>query len=49
MTVGGWANFDLGKYDNLNKDISESGGLSAFNFAEFDPWVEVGFPAGKAT
>ena len=26
VTVGGWANIDLGKYDNLNKDISESGG-----------------------
>ena len=23
-------------------DISESGGTSAFNFAEFDPWAEVG-------
>ncbi len=49
VTVGGWANIDLGKYDNVDNDISESGGLSAFNFAEFDPWVEVAFPVGKAT
>ena len=49
ITVGGWANIDLGKYDNLADDISESGGSSAFNFAEFDPYAEVSFPAGKAT
>jgi hypothetical protein len=48
ITAGGWANFDLGKYDNAD-DISESGGTSAFNFAEFDPWLEVGIPVGKAT
>ena len=48
ITAGGWANFDLGKYDN-SSDISESGGTSAFNFAEFDPWVEVGIPVGRAT
>jgi hypothetical protein len=49
VTLGGWANIDLGKYDNPTKDISESGGTSAFNFAEFDPWAEVSFPVGKAT
>jgi hypothetical protein len=49
VTIGGWANIDLGKYDDLENDISESGGLSAVNFAEFDPWVEVAFPVGKAT
>jgi len=49
VTVGGWANIDLGKYDDPDDDISESGGLSAFNFAEFDPYAEVSFPAGKAT
>jgi hypothetical protein len=47
VTLGGWANIDLGKYDG--NDISESGGTSAFNFAEFDPWAEVSFPVGKAT
>ena len=49
ITVGGWANFDLGKYRDFNDDISESGGLSAFNLSEFDPYAEVAFPAGKAT
>jgi hypothetical protein len=49
ITLGGWANIDLGKYDNPNKDISESGGSSAFNFAEFDPWAEISYTVGKAT
>jgi hypothetical protein len=49
LTLGGWSTIDLGKYDDLNDDISESGGSSAFNFAEFDPIVEVSFPVGKAT
>lgn len=49
ITVGGWSNIDLGKYDDVNDDISESGGTSAFNFAEFDPYAELNFPAGKAT
>jgi hypothetical protein len=49
VTVGGWANIDLGKYDDPEDDISESGGLSSFNFAEFDPWAEVSFPVGEKT
>ena len=49
VTLGGWANIDLGKYDDANNDISESGGTSAFNFAEFDPWAEVSFPVGTKT
>lgn len=49
VTLGGWANVDLGKYDDGANDISESGGTSAFNFAEFDPWAEISVPAGKAT
>jgi uncharacterized protein Gcw-chp len=49
VTLGGWANIDLGKYDDPNNDISQSGGLSAFNFAEFDPWAEISFTVGKAT
>jgi hypothetical protein len=49
VTLGGWANIDLGKYDDPNNDISESGGTSAFNFAEFDPWAEVSFPVGPKT
>jgi hypothetical protein len=49
VTLGGWANIDLGKYDDPQDDISESGGLSAFNFAEFDPWAEISFPVGEKT
>jgi len=49
VTVGGWANIDLGQYDDVNDDISESGGLSSFNFAEFDPWAELSFPLGEKT
>jgi len=49
VTLGGWANIDLGKYDDPDDDFSESGGESAFNFAEFDPWAEVSFPVGEKT
>ncbi len=49
VTAGVWSNIDLGKYGDLDNDISESGALSAFNFAEFDPWLEISFPLGKAT
>jgi hypothetical protein len=48
ITVGGWANIELGQYDGAS-DISESGGASAFDVAEFDPYAEVSFPVGKAT
>jgi hypothetical protein len=47
VTVGGWANVDLGQYDDSD-DLSQSGGVSSFNLAEFDPWAEVSVPAGKA-
>jgi Bacterial protein of unknown function (Gcw_chp) len=47
VTVGGWANVDLGQYDDSD-DFSQSGGASSFNLAEFDPWAEVSVPAGKA-
>jgi hypothetical protein len=49
VTVGGWANIELGKYVDPSDDISESGGLSAFNLAEFDPYAEVSFSTGKAS
>jgi hypothetical protein len=48
VTVGGWANVDLGRYDDSD-DFSQSGGVSSLNLAEFDPWAEVSVPAGKAT
>lgn len=49
ITFGGWASIDLGKYDDVDDDISESGAISGFNFAEFDPYAEVAFPVGKAS
>jgi len=49
VTIGGWANIDLGAYDDLTNDLSESGGSSGFNLSEFDPYAEVSFPVGKAT
>jgi hypothetical protein len=48
LTAGGWANIDLAAYDG-STDLSESGGSSAFNVAEFDWWGELGVPVGKAT
>jgi hypothetical protein len=49
ITLGSWANFDLGKYDDPENDISESGGVSAFNLSEYNPYGEVSFEAGKAS
>lgn len=49
ITAGGWANIEIGKYDDPQDDFSESGGLSAFNIAEFNPYAEVGFSSGKAS
>ena len=48
VTVGGWANVDLGRYNGID-DFSQSGGVSGFNLSEFDPWAEVSVPVGKAT
>jgi hypothetical protein len=47
LTLGGWANVDLGSYDGTD-DISQGGGTS-FNLSEFDPYAEIGVSAGKAT
>src|SRR5262245_56193035 len=49
ITAAVWANIDLGQYDDPNDDISESGGISSFNFAEFDPYAEISYPVGTAT
>ena len=49
ITLGSWANIDLGQYDDPDDDISESGGLSAFNLAEYNPYAEVAFGTGKTT
>jgi hypothetical protein len=48
ITAGGWANIEIGKYADPADDFSESGGLSAFNIAEFNPYAEVSFSSGKA-
>jgi hypothetical protein len=48
VTLGLWSTVDLGKYDDP-EDISESGGTSSFNLAEYDPYAEVSFTVGKAT
>jgi hypothetical protein len=48
ITAGSWANIEIGNYDDPENDISESGGLSAFNVAEYNPYAEVSFSAGKA-
>jgi hypothetical protein len=49
ITASGWSNIDLGKYDDFADDLSESGGSSALNLAEFQPYAEVSFPVGQAT
>lgn len=48
ITLGLWSTIDLGQYDDPS-DISESGGTSSFNLAEYDPYAEVSFTVGKAT
>jgi hypothetical protein len=47
FTAGGWFNIEPGKYDNAT-DISEGGGLSSFDVAEFDWWGEFNYPYQKA-
>ena len=49
VSVGGWSNSDVGKYDDTRDDLSLSGGTSAFNLSEFDPYAEISFSAGRAT
>jgi hypothetical protein len=49
LTAGGWSSIDLGKYDDFTDDLSQSGGGSAFNLAEFQPYAEVSLPLGQAT
>jgi hypothetical protein len=49
ITLGLWSTIDLGRYDDPADDISESGGSSSFNLAEYDPYGEVSFTVGRAT
>ena len=47
FTAGGWFNIEPGKYDGAS-DISEGGGASSFDVAEFDWWGEFNYPYQKA-
>jgi hypothetical protein len=47
FTAGGWFNIEPGKYDG-GSDISEGGGESSFDVAEFDWWGEFNYPVQKA-
>ena len=47
FTAGGWFNIEPGKYDG-STDISEGGGASSFDVAEFDWWGEFNYPHQKA-
>ncbi len=48
ITVGGWGNIELGKYDGTN-DISEGGGAAGPDLTEFDWWAEYATSIRKAT
>lgn len=48
FTAGAWASIEIGKYDDATGDISESGGRSALDVAEINPYVEVSVAAGRA-
>jgi hypothetical protein len=48
FTAGGWFNIEPGKYNGAT-DISEGGGQSSFDVAEFDWWGEVSYPVAKVT
>ena len=47
VTLGGWGNFEAGKYDHANH-ISENGAEGA-GFTEFQPYAEVSGTSGLAT
>ena len=47
VTLGGWGNFEAGKYDHANH-ISENGAEGA-GFTEFQPYAEVSGISGLAT
>ncbi|MBA3522350.1 MAG: hypothetical protein H0T90_07615 [Gemmatimonadales bacterium] len=49
VALGGWANVELGRYDDPLDDFSQSGGVSSFDLSEFDPYAEISFPVGIAT
>ena len=47
ITVGGWGNIELGKYDDAD-EISEGGGEGGPDLTEFDWWAEYAHSFGQA-
>ena len=47
ITVGGWGNVELGKYDGTD-EISEGGGEGGPDLTEFDWWAEYAHSFGQA-
>ena len=47
VTVGGWGNVELGKYDGAD-EISEGGGEGGPDLTEFDWWAEYAHSFGQA-
>jgi hypothetical protein len=47
VTVGGWGNVELGKYDGTD-EISEGGGEGGPDLTEFDWWAEYAHSLGQA-
>ena len=47
ITVGGWGNVELGKYDGAD-EISEGGGEGGPDLTEFDWWAEYAHSFGQA-
>jgi hypothetical protein len=47
ITVGGWGNIELGKYDGAD-EISEGGGEGGPDLTEFNWWAEYGHSFGSA-
>jgi hypothetical protein len=49
LSAGGWANLDLGRYDDASRHLSQSGGGASFDLSEVDPWAEGSLSVGRAT
>ncbi len=49
ITLGGWSNVELGKYDDPAKHISQGGGVAGPDLTEFDPYLEYATTMGNAS
>ncbi|MEP7326667.1 MAG: TorF family putative porin [Gemmatimonadota bacterium] len=49
ITLGGWSNIELGKYDDPAKHISQGGGVAGPDLTEFDPYLEYATTIGNAS